>query len=1597
MLSDLEIDRNVQAIKAVESVWGLPELPDPVKLDLASQVGQDPESVTEFLNGLESDRRASDRERREHQLDEPALTVAEGPSWTGVLNLPEGSPGERRRALTAHLIKGDRPKPSLDPDNAVSALKARAIQYGYLPEDTPLNEAWDPALRSIQYEMLEDQFDDLRRGKRPGGQTISNVAQFMDDWLSPTGLLSAAVDLQLLPDLGKTAEGWSNFWDNPSPGSFLSAVGETVEHAVLPVINTALLVNGVGQIMLIPRLANVARGASTFASFARRPGLKLLTKPLLTAGPLSAQAQPSFLSIKLGASRFGAAQLASKGMQGWRNLSGVQAAKVTVQQGMRLGLVARTEDALVPGTEGLISLSDNRSIVDWTQDVRHNPLAWGLGEWMFTPSKLFMPGAVGDLWSATKKSTRDILGEIPKNQVLSAHFHRGVSEYLAEYRPDLFQEFDQLVQADKGDSTRALAKVFTGNENDIEGLGEAMTFIAVSAAMDNEALKAKGVLAPLDATNTDEAVASIGMYHAIRNKLINQLRGYEGLTNAEIAERMADMRVADFGIDWDEAFEAAMAQIMANPEGARRAVGAWNETTRVASLNMLLDLSLEGAALEKYIPRVMDRVGTWSDFRMGLGMVDEMDLSGAMTIAQSARTQDEFVETLFSLAEFDNFGDEVVESVERGGMVSPLGKVTGKPRGSWTIALQDFWTREDRLGFIDRAERVLNARDALSRLRESGGLQLIIENLDETGRIEAPRLAELLSGDNLGDMEHLVGVLGEFEWTDNLASLVAKANRDLAFDPVWHEIMQVPPDLGLADKIERGRALARFAASGVDETTLGPEALEVYNRLKERGYKLVHGVDFFKPEDLIHVQPFETMIPRHQAQVSLGNFFARQDPDEYGWLTRQTREKAVADALIDGRSRGGTIADELVDRSSDGFQAINRDLHQIAEDMKAQGAEELARGARNGKWAAFRSRLSVISEGVPFTLADLSNPQARRRFIRELTEGVTDAGTELTRQYSADEALAIWHGLHRSRKIGFQHRGLAAMEDFFRSRPNLENVMGLLGQTRAGDSLWRSAAARGVAGAAAGAAAGTVLPGVDTEQGAIAGAVAGAGLGRRPAAYAAGKFYDDWSQYSYLSDRLVWYRDKLRFALSPIFDASRYTEGAVLATIGDKEVSVPLKQVTRRGWVKAKAKTVGKEEASRLWDEHFASFQNEWRRQHGWDLASLDDLSKDLREVGILGFNPSNWMTSAYINLRDAGVGGAEAWQRAVDIYTYGVRGRSAAEQSVNFVFFPFSFSKKAATHAAQFLSHDLTRAAALHDWFKTYEWMDEELKKHRGYSVAEILQDHLPVLEKLERLNVWAYGLNVGEFGGINAPFLKSGYESLAPLVPFMPTGVFVDNNERMDEISQIAQRMVPVWNDLTDIKNDLLEQSYVAMSSPLHITKRAEAKRGWDEWTTFKEEIDTLIKSAGFAGYHSLAGSENPQLVAIRSFVDQKRLELQQKYPAWKDSVAEATERRVDMNLDRNQLLLEIRNKVEAGERLSEHEVVTLEFDQLHELLWSQASERWGATQVDPEFLPVDLQVAVRRAAAEGAERSDLFRYRYNRWYQQLYGPIERELVVS
>lgn len=135
-----DIDDKLRHMGAVESSWGLPPLPDEVKLDLVTQ--QDKDGLGEFLYGL-----ASDLNRLLNPLAaEPAAAaplVDPGTSLASPLAPPEPATYQAAGVLTD--IAGY-PRPQVVDPNAVVEWKRKAISMGLLPADSILDTRCDPAL-----------------------------------------------------------------------------------------------------------------------------------------------------------------------------------------------------------------------------------------------------------------------------------------------------------------------------------------------------------------------------------------------------------------------------------------------------------------------------------------------------------------------------------------------------------------------------------------------------------------------------------------------------------------------------------------------------------------------------------------------------------------------------------------------------------------------------------------------------------------------------------------------------------------------------------------------------------------------------------------------------------------------------------------------------------------------------------------------------------------------------------------------------------------------------------------------------------------------------------------------------------------------------------------------------------------------------------------------------------------------------------------------------------------------------------------------------------------------------------------------------------
>ena len=1655
------VDQNVQAIMAVESAWSLPALPDEVKLDIAAQAGT-PEAVNEFLTGIET---GINRRQREESytpvssrvLTEPAPRPDPFPQLRSILNIPDDpnlSVGDQAKWAWDSLRGFDEPT-RLAPNTAVSELKRRAVALGYLPETTPINELWDPSLRNISSEMARDDFAAKIAGEKTGGFSVNQVAEFMEDWMTPTGLLRAAIDLDFLPDVGQVAseasgwgDKWRKFWDTKSPKDLVDAVTGPIDDIVVPLVNTALLFTGVGNIALFARGGAVMKASKIWSSI---PGGRYARAALITGDRLGDAAQPSLISQGLrrfaqpglsGAQEAGlvrqAAGGASTAMNAWRNLGITQTLKAGVKEGMRLGLVSNLETTFLPEQQGLVQATTGMQA--WVDEAAESPLVWGVGEMLFTPTRMFSPL----LPLEETADARAGLAKLVSNEVATMEFEDGVLRYWDTFEPDQLASYENLL-SEGYTSQQALATKLMGSPDNVEDLSAFMGWAFMTSALESEAVKTAAARFGDDVEQVWQS-AGQAAYHKARNHWRSQIRTVDEDDLHEITMRMAESLAT--GAD---DFEDALAVAKAMPESELRAAAREHNLTAERTMRQLLRKSVDRGDLSEYLPRVLERYGSWTEFTEMSGAIDDsVDLLRGATFkpALDARgeltgimpDQEEIWDEVYSLAGGLSPADKaaVVDEITKAevgaqGIFAPLAK--GIPEtGAFTAMRAENATFQDFAEFLARGDALVSMNDTLynvihsQNVRNAAESPLLREVAERAGDvapgIELDRsvrsIVQAYEGYDAAteDIVNLARYMSKNEvGLDKLAAKVGDEIRAFEQSEEWASRFRMgnyQGGGGLQAKLKEGHELSKYFAKEVDLESLGEEGARLARMAEERGYKIVHGVDFLQPGELMGrngIPQFVELKNRTRWRRSLGNFFGRQESGALGLRASQIRRKAAYEELVAARQKDPSgITLDLASRRSEDLSKIDDDLMDVVRKVHEEAQQQLDQLAGKGIGSKVATRWSLSADGIPYNVADLSNFRFHERFMKEM----------VGRGYTEAESAAIWRSLKKGRALGFQDRGLVHVEDHLRTQPQLLNAMRLLDSTsigadlRADTSKLRKAVQTGKFGATQGAvaAAGASAGAQFNEDGSLfsvegaVGAAAALATGNVAAKGVPGvtpglisKFEGDWNKYAYLGDNLAYLRDQLRFSLSPIFDLSRFTEAAMLSKIGGEDAYLSLtdtspkmfRRALRRD-LKASKPNMSKLEldqaVTKEWDGYLKAFRQEALTQHGWDQSVVDDLSQWYRSVGVLGFDPSAWMATTFASLQRQNMPASEAYAQVTRMFSYGMTGRSSAELSMNFVFFPFSFTKKTARHGAEFLMNDMSRAALLHDYFKTYEWANER------YNLTEEFREHLPFLQRLNRLNVFAYGFSLGEFGGPNRPLID--FLTSNPVFgAFVPHASMIRTADDSRNMQQLFNRLVPVLGDLDSWVEDAARQGDVVeglFSDRPAMTKDAEARKVQEEWDTFKTETDTFLKANGYEkGWGALRSTSDTALDPIRALVAQKENELYEKSEAWRERRGEMAQ----WGFDRN---FEVKNRLYSGQQkaaqgIMDVDVALLQLELLHERIFSEGGigQQLGVSKDEPWNLPVDVQLAMRRQAARLVEQVPDFARLYDRFFRRYYGDIE------
>jgi hypothetical protein len=154
--------------------------------------------------------------------------------------------------------------------------------------------------------------------------------------------------------------------------------------------------------------------------------------------------------------------------------------------------------------------------------------------------------------------------------------------------------------------------------------------------------------------------------------------------------------------------------------------------------------------------------------------------------------------------------------------------------------------------------------------------------------------------------------------------------------------------------------------------------------------------------------------------------------------------------------------------------------------------------------------------------------------------------------------------------------------------------------------------------------------------------------------------------------------------------------------------------------------------------------------------AFMDDSERVVNEADFYNlYSPREFEKWSAYWLSKQGYSDAEIAKKVENVMGYGER--TAAERSLNAVFFPFSFNKTVMRQGGAFLLTHPGQRLVVQGIINLYDQVD-------GPKYRKWVEDNLPLIKQIEQLNALEHGVGLGQFGGINAPYLGALFTLLGP-----------------------------------------------------------------------------------------------------------------------------------------------------------------------------------------------------------------------------------------
>lgn len=495
-----------------------------------------------------------------------------------------------------------------------------------------------------------------------------------------------------------------------------------------------------------------------------------------------------------------------------------------------------------------------------------------------------------------------------------------------------------------------------------------------------------------------------------------------------------------------------------------------------------------------------------------------------------------------------------------------------------------------------------------------------------------------------------------------------------------------------------------------------------------------------------------------------------------------------------------------------------------------------------------------------------------------------------------------------------------------------------------------------------------------------------------------------------IPDKLVRARDFMQFGLNPLFTLQNAVETMQMRAFRGIPATMPF----RAEKFVADFASQNPERFAEVMAAAFGDARGALYTQH-----AFDDMYQ-LVDRGFFGLNlRANEMADA-IKLAERGEDLSTIGKKVEGVYRYGPGLRAPFMQSINYIFFPFSFNMKYTTNAIGWMNQNPARALAIHTGLAAWNKLNEDGK------LKDWKDQHAPILHELNKLNSLGYGglgFGTSPIGGRNKRVYDAWTASRTLLhefagkgiAPFIPMAV--SEQDRKD-MQAVLRRAVPAIKQAQDLWKASVSQAHALTqggADDWQVSNFMEQKNALDD------EINQDMLSIGLTGGRDSVGTkamiaayggvQNAQ--AYMQWIDAQEKDMAQKYPQGQvfalRYVADAVRKSQELST-----LADKQYKTPAENAILWFAAEKAREEMYAELVGRQhTTSRRRMTQIKLEVaaaaakgLPVadipgqltqEQQQGLRGAAVRLAAAYPDFQYLYDRYFHNELGPITIQQTVA